>query len=335
MSKTLAKRLDVRPITLGHFRLTAVACEIHGRPSFGEYEDVGKFIQRTRQASGFWLADWLRYGESRGDWAERLSQAQDSTGLSLKTLQNVRAVGAIEVSRRRESVEFGHHAEVAGLAPSEQSKWLERAEDEGWSQRELRQNIRAAKRPRVLEGQARLEGLYRVIYADPPWIYGDRPPSGSGAVDHYPGMTIAELCALPVAAHTLPDAVLFCWATAPMLYENPGPREVIEAWGFKPKTGMVWDKVLSAGGHYVASKHEHLIIATRGSCMPDQPTPSPDSVQTIRREGQHSEKPGEFRKLIEQLYPQGPHLELFGRKRAKGWTVFGNDARLWAKEARA
>ena len=49
-------------------------------------------------------------------------------------------------------------------------------------------------------------GKYRVIYADPPWKYGDTL-SGSigegygGAEKHYPAMTIAELCALPERRH--------------------------------------------------------------------------------------------------------------------------------------
>lgn len=28
-------------------------------------------------------------------------------------------------------------------------------------------------------------------------------------------------------------------------------------------------------------------------------------------------------------YTRGPYLELFGRKKVEGWSVFGNDARLW------
>ncbi len=31
----------------------------------------------------------------------------------------------------------------------------------------------------------------------------------------------------------------------------------------------------------------------------------------------------------------GPYLELFASERADGWDAFGNDARLWAKEATA
>ena len=40
--------------------------------------------------------------------------------------------------------------------------------------------------------------------------------------------------------------------------------------------------------------------------------------------GEHSEKPEEVRRLIERLFP-GPYLELYGRKPAPGWTVWGNE----------
>lgn len=329
------KPIALPALKVGGFLLTATGLEVEPgrRPSFVDYEAVGEFITRAQRAAGFWLGDWLRYGESRADWRDKLSQAQDVTGLSEKTLKNVRAVaGGIELSRRRDDVEFSLHGEVATMAGADQEYWLEKAVVAGWNQRELRNAIRAAKRRAVLDGQARLEGMYRVVYADPPWLYGDRPPSGSGAQQHYDGMTIADLCALPVASHVTPDAVLFLWTTAPIILENPGPREVIEAWGFKPKTGRVWDKVLHGFGHYVEVRHEHLIICTRGSCTPDRPVPMLPSVVTERRTDVHSAKPASFRRDIERLY-DGPYLELFARERAPGWTSFGNDARLWSAEA--
>lgn len=331
--RAIAKPQMFRPINFGSIILTATGMQVSGRPSLTEYEAAGMFIQRTHAASGFWLGDWLRYGDSRDDWRERLSQIQD-IGISEKTAKNVRAIAAIDPSRRRDDVDFSAHDAVAGMAGPDQEHWLERAHAEGWTVRELRLEIRASKRRKVLEGQAVLQGMYRVLYADPPWLYGDRPPSGSGAQQHYPGMTIADLCALPVAAHALPDAVLFLWTTAPMILENPGPREVIEAWGFTPKTGFVWDKVRHGFGHYVEVRHEHLIICTRGSCLPDRPTPMFPSVLTERRSDEHSGKPASVRTMIERLY-DGPYLELFARERVDGWSCFGNDARLWASEAEA
>lgn len=39
---------------------------------------------------------------------------------------------------------------------------------------------------------------YNVIYADPPWRYEQRTVKG-GAEQHYPTMTLDDICALPVA----------------------------------------------------------------------------------------------------------------------------------------
>lgn len=317
------------PITIGKFTLHDTGVSIQGRPSFDEYAGVLEFCRRAHKAAGWWLVDLLRYGENRPDWKERLGQIIDATGYAEQTLKNLKYLGEnLHPSCRRNDLDFSAHFEVAALPPPDQSQWLERAVAEGWTKRDLRLNIRAARRRKVIDGQAVLEGRYRVIYADPPWLYNDRPPSESGAQAHNPGMTIDALCGLPVASHAHSDAVLFLWCTAPMLLQAPGPREVIAAWGFQPKTGMVWDKVRHNWGHYVSIRHEHLIIATRGSCTPDRPTPMIDSVWTERQDDEHPTKPESFRQHIERLY-DGPYLELFGRKPVPGWTVFGNDAALW------
>lgn len=335
MSKAPAQLItgpEIKPIDLGGFRLHETGVDVVGRPTYENYIGAIEFTRRTHRCSGFWLADLLRYGDSRVEWSDRLSQAQSLSGLSEKTLKNVRAVGAIDKSRRRDDVEFGLHEVVAGLQPEDQSHWLSEAASHGWDRNELRLNIRASKRRKIIEGQAVLRGLYRVLLVDCPWLYGNKPPSGSGAQTHYPGMTIKQLCDLPVAAHAHAHAVMFFWVTAPMLLENPGPREVIEAWDFKPKTGMVWNKEQHGFGNYVSIRHEHLIIATRGSCLPDRPTPMFDSVFTERQDGLHSSKPPSVRAMIERLY-DGPYLELFARERVEGWDAFGNDAALWTRSA--
>jgi len=167
------------------------------------------------------------------------------------------------------------------------------------------------------------KGKYRVIYADPPWSYGDERSGGShgGAVDHYNTMNIADIKAMPVNELTEDNAVLFLWGTAPLL---PEALELIEAWGFKYKTNFVWDKIKHNMGHYNSVRHELLLIATKGSCTPDN-IQLFDSVQTIERSSRHSEKPEEFRNIIETLYTYGNKLELFARKAIEGWEVFGNE----------
>lgn len=165
-------------------------------------------------------------------------------------------------------------------------------------------------------------GKYRVLYADPPWQYGNNLVSGYGAaVNHYPTMTIKELCELPVSQITEDNAVLFLWTTSPLLEES---FAVIKAWGFKYKTSFVWDKVKHNMGHYNSVRHELLLICTKGSCLPDNKKLF-DSVVEIERTNKHSEKPDEFREIIEALYTHGNKIELFSRKKVDGWEAWGND----------
>src|ERR1017187_5848019 len=103
-------------------------------------------------------------------------------------------------------------------------------------------------------------GKFRTVYADPPWAYDNsgvivRADSYGRAERHYPTMSIGDLCALPVRDHLEDDAVLFLWVTSPLLLTNPGPREVIEAWGFTYKTSVIWDKRAHNYGHYVSVRH--------------------------------------------------------------------------------
>ena len=75
-------------------------------------------------------------------------------------------------------------------------------------------------------------------------------------------------------------------------------------------------------GHYNSVRHEFLLVCTRGSCVPDE-NKMFDSVQVIEKTKKHSEKPEEFRKIIDTLYPHGKRIELFARKKVKGWETWG------------
>lgn len=181
---------------------------------------------------------------------------------------------------------------------------------------------REIKLDSVKEAAALPDAKYRVIYADPPWKYGDQLTEDYGPVKfHYPAMTIKELCALPVRQLCETDAVLFMWVTSPLLYEA---APIIESWGFTYKTSFVWDKIKHNMGHYNSVRHEFLLICTRGSCTPDVKQLF-DSVQSIERT-KHSAKPEEFRTIIDTLYPHGKRIELFARKPAENWDVWGNQS---------
>jgi N6-adenosine-specific RNA methylase IME4 len=202
----------------------------------------------------------------------------------------------------------------------------ERAEAVLKGKKSLTQAMREVKREAMREQPALPTGKFRVLYADPPWKY----QSGSGAgleqygpaERHYPAMSIDELCALDVAELAEENAVLFLWVTSPMLEEA---FKVIRAWGFRYKASFVWDKVKHNFGHYNSVRHEFLLVAVRGSCVPDSNRLF-DSVQTIERSEKHSEKPEEFRDIIETLYSSGARLELFARETVDNWQAWGNEA---------
>lgn len=80
---------------------------------------------------------------------------------------------------------------------------------------------------------------YSIIYADPPWRCSAKKVQGA-AENHYPTMSIEELCALPVAELAAKDSALFMWATFPQL---PEALRLIRAWGFTYKSvAFVWLK---------------------------------------------------------------------------------------------
>jgi len=134
-------------------------------------------------------------------------------------------------------------------------------------------------------------------------------------------MALPDICSLPIKERAAPDSVLFLWVPSPLLPEG---LRVMDAWGFTYKASFVWDKVRHNLGHYNSVRHEFLLLGTRCSCLPDNPKLM-DSVISIERTAVHSQKPEEFRQLIDTLYPNGPRLELFARKATRHWHAWGNE----------
>lgn len=161
---------------------------------------------------------------------------------------------------------------------------------------------------------------YRIIYADPPWKYGNAMPEYvTEPQDYYLLMSTEDICAMPVKDIAEKNAVLFMWTTSPHL---PDALEVVKSWGFEYKTTFIWDKIKHNMGHYNSVRHEILLVCTRGACTPDVKKLF-DSVVSIERT-EHSKKPEYFREIIETIYTYGNKIELFARVTPEGWDLFGN-----------
>ncbi len=165
---------------------------------------------------------------------------------------------------------------------------------------------------------------YKVLVADPPWSFNDKLPGpGRGAEKHYDVMTLEGIrnFQLPPLAD---DAYLFMWRVASQV---PEAYEVARAWGFVPKSEIVWRKMTKHGkehfgmGHHVRASHETCIVAVRG-----KPKPRVRNVRSIFHApvGRHSEKPDAFFELVEMMC-EGPYVELFARRQRAGWQCEGNE----------
>ena len=136
---------------------------------------------------------------------------------------------------------------------------------------DYREEVRNRYKEKDLLG-LELEKKYRIIYADPPWMYnkGKTLSDKYGDVQkHYPPMEIEAICNLPVEKLSENNCVLFLWATAPKL---PEAFQVINSWGFEYKTtAFVWVKENKKSntpfmglGRWTRANPEIMILATRG-----------------------------------------------------------------------
>lgn len=176
---------------------------------------------------------------------------------------------------------------------------------------------------------------YNVIYSDCPWQFGNVRTGGSlksGSAQKYDVLSTEALCELPgFLPHDgliADDAVLFHWTPVPML---PEALAVMKAWGFHYKTAIFWHKTGRFGtGFWLRGEVEMLLVGIRGRVKPFRApirnhieAPGYDWIvdgqewaepQVLR----HSQKPEEFRQIIETVTARTMswrlNLELFARQ---------------------
>ena len=157
--------------------------------------------------------------------------------------------------------------------------------------------------------------LYKTILADPPWEFEQK--SGLGAWKHYDLMSLEQIKKIPVADLADPEGSHFwLWCTNASLRYG---YEVLEAYGYKPRSILTWVKPRLGLGALIRNSTEHLLIGTRGKVhvlFKSQPSWMFCPVQD------HSHKPEEQYAIIERVSP-GPYLELFARRSQPGWDKWG------------
>ncbi|HEX2876258.1 MAG TPA: MT-A70 family methyltransferase [Polyangiaceae bacterium] len=187
--------------------------------------------------------------------------------------------------------------------------------------------IAVSGRRLVRRGRVDRQAPFAVLCADPPWQFGDRlPGAGRGAEKHYGCLSLADLERFPLPP-IADDALLFLWRVAAMPQEA---LDVCGAWGFVPKSEIVWVKRTTTGkrhmgmGRYVRAEHETCVVASRGRGIDLIRSHSIRSVLEAPV-GRHSAKPDEFFDLVRQLVdPSSRKAELFTRRPHPGFVAFGD-----------
>jgi N6-adenosine-specific RNA methylase IME4 len=157
---------------------------------------------------------------------------------------------------------------------------------------------------------------YQTIIADPPW---DIQQKGSrGAERHYKLMTLDQIKNMPVADLADTNSHCWLWATGNTLRHA---FDVLEAWGFQPKSVMTYIKFRLGLGNYLRSCTEFCLLGTRGRApilCKNQQNWLPAPVL------QHSEKPREFHEVVMRCSPGPNRLELFARRPYPGFDIWGD-----------
>lgn len=173
---------------------------------------------------------------------------------------------------------------------------------------------------------------FQTILADPPWQFQNR--TGKMAPEHkrlarYPTLSLEEICDMPVEALAGEPAHLYLWVPNALL---PDGLKVMEHWGFKYKSNLIWYKVRKDGGpdrrgvgFYFRNVTEVLLFGVRGkNARTLAPGRSQENI-LVSQKREHSRKPDEQYDVIEQC-SFGNRLELFARGPRPHWTVWGNQS---------
>lgn len=291
--------------------------------SIDEWKELGQSLKQVEGSVQFWIGDWARFGDKKGFTGKIVSSSvydelEEITGLQRQTIQQYKSVAdSLDTNLRNENLSFNHHREVAKLSEAKQTEFLNRADEEKLSVRELRDEIR--KDTHATKEIILPEGTFDIIYADPPWRYDMSISETRDIENQYPTMDVEEICALPLP-EIAKDALLIMWATAPKLIEA---LNVMEAWGFQYKTHSIWDKGKIGMGYWFRGQHELLLIGTKGNFSPPEVEFRNSSIYHEDRSAP-SVKPEFYYDWIETAFP-GKRVELFARQARDGWANWGNE----------
>ncbi len=114
-------------------------------------------------------------------------------------MKKLRKGAGVDLMNRESKSEVNRRKALAGIMPG--------AEGETYTVEDLNDLISKGKK-------------FGTIYADPPWLY-DNQGTRASTNNHYEGMTVEQICELPIDLLTAPNAHLHLWTTNGFIFECP------------------------------------------------------------------------------------------------------------------
>lgn len=173
--------------------------------------------------------------------------------------------------------------------------------------------------------------LFSQLVIDPPWpkrkggLRRVRPNQGREL--DYTTMSVADIFQL-LDEQIFPQADsqhnVWLWTIDGFLVEA---QKQMELRGYRLHARMIWDKENgTAPAFTVRFTHEYLLWFYRNGLCPVAKDMRGKFTTVIRqRSTQHSRKPNEAYRLIGELYPEQPKIDVFSREFRSGWSQWGNE----------
>ncbi len=171
---------------------------------------------------------------------------------------------------------------------------------------------------------------YDIFVIDPPWPQGKggirsaRPLQGRSL--DYETMSFDDIFLLlssKILISATQNHSVFMWNTERSLSECDSRMNLL---GYKRHCRFIWDKGNGVAPAFsIRYSHEYLVWYYK-----EKFTPIDKSVRgkfmTVFKETPraHSRKPDIAYRIIDEMYPQSPRIDVFSREKRDGWDQFGD-----------
>jgi ParB-like chromosome segregation protein Spo0J len=298
--------------------------KVHPETKRGGNQGAGGKFQSSRQ-NGDTADRFTRDAAKKTDKSERTIQREVERGAKIADLADV--VGtALDSPDELDA--------LAKLPPDKQRHLIDRAKqgNKVSAKLGLKQLKRTTRERELGEKQLALpDKKFGVVLADDGWkdeAWSEETTNRKPDYTVLPSNDPQEIVAVTrdiFEAVCAADCVLFMWTTNQHLAIA---IKVMEGRGFEYKSSAVWKKPKPGMGRWFRSRHEVLLLGTRGKVP--CPAPGEQWESLIEAEpavpGLHSSKPERFLQMIEEYFLTVPKIELNRRGPPRpGWSAWGDE----------